>query len=130
MKKLQKALFIYNVDLIIFIIILSISQFTKHNHLKKHINTKSDHLINNISQVDSKLDVFKQETKENFTKINQKIDEIEKTLKEKEIKTVFKPINTHSSETNEDQKPKTNEDQKLENNEDKKLEEEKKLKKL
>ncbi len=72
-KKQFKVLF-YLISLIITII--ATFYFTNHNNLKEHVNLKSDHLSNDITKVDKKLDEFKQETKENFNKTNEKIDKL------------------------------------------------------
>ncbi|KOR75258.1 hypothetical protein CPX_001775 [Candidatus Phytoplasma pruni] len=72
--KKQFKIFFYLIGMIITIV--TTFYFTNHNNLKEHIDLKSNHLKDNIIQVDKKLDEFKIETKENFNKIDKKIDKL------------------------------------------------------
>ncbi|QYC31411.1 hypothetical protein HGD80_03105 [Paulownia witches'-broom phytoplasma] len=46
--------------------------FTNHNNLKENINLNSEHLKNNINQVEKKVDELRKETNDNFNKIDKK----------------------------------------------------------
>ncbi|WEK82124.1 MAG: hypothetical protein PR2021_0500 [Candidatus Phytoplasma pruni] len=56
MEELKKQFKIFFYLIGIIITIITTFYFTNHNNLKGHIDLKSDHLKDNITQVDKKLD--------------------------------------------------------------------------
>ncbi|TVY12247.1 hypothetical protein [Candidatus Phytoplasma pini] len=74
MKELLKPIISFIIGAFITLVISF--YFMNHSHLKEHINLKSDHLKDNITQIDKKLD----ELKENFNKLDAKIDKLDNKI--------------------------------------------------
>ncbi|MFB0638570.1 MAG: putative secreted protein [Candidatus Phytoplasma solani] len=48
-----------------------------HNqHLKENVNLQNNHLKQKINLIEKEMDTFRQDTKSNFKKINEKIDKL------------------------------------------------------
>ncbi|AGL90912.1 hypothetical protein [Candidatus Phytoplasma australiense] len=73
MKQLKKQFNLIGIIICLIGVIITIAigfYSNNHNNLKEHINLKSEHLEKNIKD-------FKQETKNNFDKIDKKLDELD-----------------------------------------------------